>query len=602
MALRYSFHYLRLIIGMTLSYLVGTGCCQAQSLKSVNVEPSLAEDVRLQQRVSVEATGIPLEELLARLSSKELRLTAGRSCAAQKLQVRLKERSLLQVMQSLSELLPGGWQAKTAHDGYILNMSARAVDRREAWWRAFLTEREKLREPQIAAALGAIQSEPPKPGNEEMRAIQAQYEAKWRFFTLLPPDLQQRVAASLGSNMRQYQLSAGGTMAFLGGNTTANGVVLPLTQLPEAAQSQVRTLAEPLDAATAYIRLRNNGASLQATLLNSDGTQVTVGNTGFSYRSALPQLPLDHRMLAFPLPDSPPIPLEWKFFVEYQKSTVWKNDPPDKDRPAPARPQMFPPHRADVLNWLGVKADMEFVADYYSQPSFPIPAAERDKALTIPLKVELDFRAAQQDMSWKQTRDQLYLFRDNRWYRDDYLEVPAPEMRKLTALTPSLAEIRRHLDAKEATRWQLPRVMEIMQNLTPWQIANGLMYAVHEEEVGQPFDLKQPKYMWRPFGDMATAVLAQYDVLRFYVDLPPEKQLQLRAGNLPLSALNAAQQQQALALLSIPPLRPAEVVLQMQADYPLIFNSVGSNPAPIYEDPIQFQIVVAKPAIQTAIH
>ena len=49
--------------------------CEAQSPDVGKPEATLETDVRLQKRVSIEATGVPVGELLAGLSNSELRLT-----------------------------------------------------------------------------------------------------------------------------------------------------------------------------------------------------------------------------------------------------------------------------------------------------------------------------------------------------------------------------------------------------------------------------------------------------------------------------------------------------------------------------------------------
>ena len=84
------------------------------------VPPNLADDVRLQRATDVNVTGIPLDELLAKLSNGNLRLVAGRSCAAQKVQIRLKQRPLLNLLQALAQLLPGAWDALPDNSGYRL--------------------------------------------------------------------------------------------------------------------------------------------------------------------------------------------------------------------------------------------------------------------------------------------------------------------------------------------------------------------------------------------------------------------------------------------------------------------------------------------------
>ena len=49
--------------------------------------------------------------------------------------------------------------------------------------------------------------------------------------------------------------------------------------------------------------------------------------------------------------------------------------------------------RSDWLTWLAGKANIEYVADYYSQASHPMTETQKAAELKRPLKVELDAQA-----------------------------------------------------------------------------------------------------------------------------------------------------------------------------------------------------------------
>ncbi|HLJ54895.1 MAG TPA: hypothetical protein VKT77_07615 [Chthonomonadaceae bacterium] len=99
-------------------------------------------DPRLEVPVTLDATGIQLDELLSKYKTEKLILTADRSCAAQKLQVHLKQSSLRALMRSLADLLPGVWTERKDSSGYDISLEAAAAKRRQEWRRLFESEHE----------------------------------------------------------------------------------------------------------------------------------------------------------------------------------------------------------------------------------------------------------------------------------------------------------------------------------------------------------------------------------------------------------------------------------------------------------------------------
>lgn len=81
------------------------------SQSPVTQSPPIPNDTRLERKISLDEVGINLEELLQKVSANGLTLKADPSCANQKLQLRLKQRSLRALMQSLAEWMPGEWHA-----------------------------------------------------------------------------------------------------------------------------------------------------------------------------------------------------------------------------------------------------------------------------------------------------------------------------------------------------------------------------------------------------------------------------------------------------------------------------------------------------------
>jgi len=203
-------------------------------------------------------------------------------------------------------------------------------------------------------------------------------------------------------------------------------VVAPFQSIPVQAQADALASARLLlngnkMGSPAALSFNNSGFDVSPRIMTTDGRWYDMLALLTVHSQAIaPTLSLNHARL----PDmmkklGDQAPETWKPLAEYQQQRVWPNAFP-RSKPNPQQH----PRRPEILNWLADKADLEFVADYYSVPGEPLSQAEKTKKLTQPLKQELDYRAAQEDMSWKQRTDGLYLFRDNRWYRDDRLEVP----------------------------------------------------------------------------------------------------------------------------------------------------------------------------------
>ncbi len=141
---------------------------------------------------------------------------------------------------------------------------------------------------------------------------------------------------------------------------------------------------------------------------------------------------------------------------------------------------------------------MEYVCDYYSHGGYEMPAEQKKLPVKRPLATELDEMAAKRDVSWTKDADGVYLVRDNRWYRNDGLEVPQPLLRRWfgALLQARRAQIARQAAAAPASTSVPPSpaewtaalkqnwdwVAEVYSTLTPWQIRNGLSLFQPEEK------------------------------------------------------------------------------------------------------------------------
>jgi len=551
----------------------------------------LANDPRLRRAVTLDEAGIQLDELLQRLGDDGLSLTCDRACAEQKLQIRLKGRPLRTLMEALAQLLPGSWQPLENAGGYRLEMEAKAVARRERWWKLVLGERERARAALRAAVLQALWDGPPRfsPEGTPILPDDPQEEAQrlrpYAFFRSLPAPLQNRIAESL---LDHHSYGPG---SVIGGDVDEGTVVVPLRDLPLAAQEMVREgVTSAYKAANgrpdlpwnkALLRFANYGIRVGAALFFPGERAINDGR-GIATRldmsvPAPPEaqvLDLDHRGLVEVVNRlGTAAPSAWRELAAYRRSRVWKNDPGSPGRDS------TPPWRVQVLRRLGEQADIEFVADCYSVPCSLMTPAEMERPLTRPLKQELDDCAEQHDLSWKRRADNIYIFRNNRWYRDDRLEVPAPLLRRWTALFLASRQkegprLLQPVTPLEKLRQQMDRDAEVVTQLSPWQIANGLRFFLMEEPSDPP-GRKGPKRILGPFGFDVDRILRGYHTTRFYAGLPPAQREALLENRLPFGSLSPAQKEGAIYLLPDVKIRLADwesgpILLGVQAKMPLV--------------------------------
>jgi hypothetical protein len=544
----------------------------AQNKTDTSPQISLPPDARLERQVSVSETGIPLEELLNRLSDKNLSLTCSRSNAPWKLHLRLKDRSLRTLMQALAELLPGEWIVQPDGSGYRLDMERKATERRARWWELFLGERDKALAAQRQKVLAALRR-PPVPvkiddsGNPNLTQEAAAVPQSRQFYNSLPADLQEHIADRMNETA-WYR-----SMVSVGGEEEG-AMMVPLESLPESCRNILRdrikgvaTDPDKLRMEKATVTLMNEGIRLMAVARLADGrffadvATVRVG-TGTEAISLL----LDHTALAEEVKRlGNAAPEIWKTLAKYQTSRIWKNS-------LPAPPKIIkipPPRRAEILAWLAKKADIEFVADYYSVPG-QTNLAPDTLPLSRPVTEELDARALEQDFSWKRSNT-LYLIRSNRWYRDDFVEIPEPTLKRWRSLrapdvsantaapntplaVPDPAVLR------TLVRKQLDWEAEVVQTLSPWQIANGLKWAADESRGKRDSDpdrkSEPPQKMpfdaeVLPFFADADRILQQRRTLLFYGGLTADERERLLSGSLVFDTLTPAQKEQVLYLLPL---------------------------------------------------
>ncbi len=553
-----------------------------------NRPADLTSDTRLDSQISVHEIGTPLDEMLKKVSPVNAPLFADRSCAALKLQVSLLNRPVRLLMQSLAQLVPGEWYPAPGGKGYVLRMSQVAARRRQHWWDLFLGERQRLWDEAPDRVVQAMQARPEikgevhsADGNDE--GLKQMILAAPTFFNMLPPSLQ----GSIAHRLNQTPLFQTNGM-YLSTGMEEGGSVVPLTALPEQAQKQLsaRLQAYNLNNVTlvdTYILFENVGRYVSADVLNANGDTLTAGfSLDVKSFDESPVFPLEQ----YGLPSQVKkmgrnAPAVWKELSAYQESRFWPNDLPAKTYPNPR-------NRAKILEWLADLGHVEFVSDYYSLRGLSQSTQLPDN-LSLPLTEELNKCAVEQDLSWKQ-QGGVYLFRSNRWYRDDGLEVPAPLLRRwLTQNVLKWAKVKSTLsfspwtrEGKRMSKEQMEKAeadmdasrptpealatiahdmldwqAEVVSTLTPWQLFNGLVYttippdkreqyAWGGETARFPADFAPARLPYTPFSGFVNEMVKRHGLLLFYASLNVEQRTALLAGGLDVSTLTASQAQQAI--------------------------------------------------------
>ena len=582
---------------------------------------TLAQDSRLDRPISLDVISVPLDEVLKTESldkstetmedGHRFLLTAAPDCADLKLQARLNNRPLRTLMTALAEMVPGVW-TRTPH-GYQLAMTKQAVNARSEWWRLFLGEREKALALQRQAVLAAMQTtayrrkaSDPDPEQSDL-AVEMDVANQHDFFHSLPEPLKEQIAANIDES-GFYGMDGMG----FGNEGERSGVVgwlsqmSPQTQelfkaalqsdanrlvhLPPALQKyaiQAQKDVAALDTSKIYFWFQNGGFGVMATPVNAppsvgSALDMTVPMTASAPLLMLNQTPLADAVekMGIAAPD------EWKRLAAYQRGRVWPNTlpklPPEDN--SIERPMVS---RAGQMDWLGEQGHMEYVCDYYSHGGYSMPDDQKKLPVKRPPATELDEMAVKRDVSWTKDANGTYLVRNNRWYRDDDLEVPEPLLRRWFG---ALLQVRRQEASRQqeaAPQAQLPKdrmaalrqtwdwAAEVYSTLTPWQMRNGLALFQPEEKdqaalndateaklydklkhyVPQPGETVAVGYnafseatRRPPFYGAVTMLKGFPHTAQFYGSLDDTGRTALLEGRLPVSALSTPQFAQAISL------------------------------------------------------
>jgi len=526
----------------------------SQDLEKLPGKPAFDTDPRLDRHVNLEAAGVPLDQLFAKLSSSDVEFNADVKCAAQRLQITLRNRSVRTVLRAIAELLPGYWKPYANGQGYSFYMTGKALAQREDWWRLYLRQHAAALEAQRQYVVTRLEDKPKQATEEGFSAIQSAQAANSQgFYYGLSHDLKVTVASHMVESL-MYST----TMSASDGTVLEGSVVQRFTELPLVCQQALRSdyiadylSKEHISETDVAVRIANEGTLLNLHIVLPSGQEITSG-FGFTVGQAPDAAPLSlrHRyLLSLVAKLGKRAPEDWKRLAAYQQRRIWPNDPPKENLISHQMSVFGYPRLPERLNWLKEKSKMEFVSDYYDRGGTNLSEADKMAAPAEPLKLELDKLADEQDISWKLGEAGIFLFRNNRWYCEDGLQVPLPLLRQLTdALVAHPPQKEGSGTKRESEPQDLKARMDlearIVTELTPFQIANGLEWAAVETH-----PKKGPAKTVFPFAGFADQILHERYTALFYGSLNDSARIALIEGRLPFGELSGDQQRQAIFVL-----------------------------------------------------
>ena len=538
-----------------------------------HIPADLSKDTRLNRRISLHEVGTPFNTLLKKISVPDLTLTVETDSAEQKLHINIKERSIRELMQGVAELFPGDWYAQPDGNGYRYEMNIKSARRRRRWWELFLSEREKAFAAIRVAILQDMRTPMPRPArfvtdHEHEDGVD---EATWRamvkekaVFNTLPVALQEQIAGQIIDTALYDQRGS-----FTSSEMQEGALLFPLTAFPDEMRQRFGVV--PKDGQgnarseeKVYVRFSNFGWRVEASFVTIEGKYLrSVGTLSVTRTPDMIPISLNQTDLPKEVKKrGKEAPLAWRELAAFQQSRVWPNDLPKSTA------KRERPNRIEMQEALVEKEGVEFVSDYYTARDVTNVQPEK---LTRPLKEELDWEAQAQDMSWKQeAQSGLYLFRSNRWYRDDLLEIPAPILQRWMEYRKRqiALELERNKQGIKPTTEiyradflaELDWIADFVTALTPWQLFNGLANVVVSSDALPLSGMEQAiqkvqqgrnnrSYPRRPFDQDRLGIQALYHTLVFYGSLSHEERVALLAGRIDANSLMPALQQQARYIL-----------------------------------------------------
>lgn len=461
-------------------------------------------------------------------------------------------------MKSLAQLLPGYWEVEK--EGYRFYFSREKKEARENWWRLFTEERN--------AAIRAVCSEAEKKIEdplEEMRneggeldnpAYFEEQKLEQEVFSGLPDNFKKELFSRLDT--RTFYRMSGGA---IGMGANENNTLISFETLPaELRQRLTKRFRWQSNDVPKYVQYSNSGSALFAGFLSGKGRFMQSVHMTFSNQWTLVMRPNHEQLAHYVSVTKDNFPAGWTKLAKAHQTRIWEN------KKVPIERNGKKPARSDMQLWLVRHKNIEIISDFYSALSQRMTDQEKALAPIGTTEIELNRIASLHDVSWKQTGG-VYLVRNNRWYRDDLLEVPEKRLeqiqRKANAIT--MGEMRKaalKTPIGDYMRDQLDALADAANTLSPWQLFNGLPWDITVAErlkkLQEANKTNKPLGDWRTNGGLppfiadyyftsfSDLIMEQYETLRWYATLDKKQRKALLEGTLLFGSMSQSQQQSLL--------------------------------------------------------
>ena len=567
---------------LCFSSLLGFAPLQSPSQPSV-VSPTLAEipdavTLTLQKlepiKITLHQAGVSLPVLLKKWSTPDVAIFASAIFGEQRVTLHTEKRSLRSLLEAIAELYGGSWRVQDSGKTLFLEPQVGQKLYAQNWWSYYLAERKKAQESQYKALM-EIFNQPPivhKLGVNVKgdKSFVDGLNRNSRFFSLLSGELKQQLAKmAFTENFSDiiYDAEAGETI-FVKGDA--------LSDEAKALIKEVDSTISTDEALLLGFSLSGNRVHVKRIVPGQPSRKLSL-QSDWAFTTEIFTSSLDQKMAAQGFSSLTKETSEnWKRLLRYQNKTVWKNKKPQKTD----RSLLLSSSTPEILKAMSEQKQEEFLSDYYTEKNlFPVREAQRLKWKATATEGLLDQLAEDRDYSWTRRPDKLFLIRNNRWYRDDALQV-SKELRKAWIKQLDQEKVERK-NKEESQEEKAVHVLEwgnrLLSNLSPYQIAHGLQFSVDEKE-GGGYDDTKADYEMTPFAEYAEATLKNYRVLRFYSSLTEEQKTAFKTGVLPLYDLTPAQWAKAESLLIKTPTTKEEAAKSVLLLVPLRENIfVGSG-------------------------
>lgn len=553
---------------------------------------------------------IDLNRLCRVLSSSNLILKCMPSAQNQKLQMYLTHCTVKDVMLAIAKLIPGEWVHGTTADTFYFEMAAQALRERHIWWGMFMrawNEGIQSRYDHLLIALNAP----------------SVYLAKVRFSSgviqdmsdcmsvihSLPESVKVQIAKTetkLGDYGEVYRKA----IAPYNGNAA-----ISLDGLPSRQQNMVYNKLNATDQSLAHhspssCLIFNYGSGMMFVYLALPDNQIVpIWQIPFNSKqdNALLKaaMSLNQDRLVALVKQYPHARELYKELAGYETSTVWNDHLPSIEyhpyyHLSDALHGVFGPlRRSERLEWMEEHTGFQYISDYYTQAGSILTNNSHVRTWKHSLKYELDRMAKLNDCSYRENSDGIYLVRDNRWYRDDELEVPDTLLSHWMALIPFInmqsSGIAHLPDLHQTASIESEILLSMLHHLNLFQIENGLRQYI-PNSLKENTKLNAQFIEPRPFAALANDVFTESLLIQFMKSLSSNELTELLSHRLPYNRLTYPQRilaieasQNALFLLGDPDALDGSTVCVQTPDGNILSETAGltSDNLPVFLSPLQ---------------